>query len=91
MIKTIWHILGSLFLWFNLISSPFLILWPELNDEKNHRNLYYLLWLNELYWVLDIVRKMFDPPSKSQMTDVYEVAINYIKSTLILDVTATLP
>ena len=38
-----------------------------------------------------MIRKFFDPPKRGRQLDVYEVAINYMKSTLILDVLATLP
>ena len=39
-----------------------------------------------------MIRKFFDPPKGSRAAlDVYEIAINYIKGNLILDVVATLP
>ena len=38
-----------------------------------------------------MVRKFFDKPKKSRALDVYEIATQYIKSTLILDVVSTLP
>ena len=87
-IKPAWHSFVSLWLWFNLITSPFLILWPELQDNKNF---WYALWFNELVWLLDIIRKFFDKPKKSRAADSYEVAVEYIKSTLILDVLSSLP
>ena len=53
--------------------------------------LWYALWFNELVWMLDIVRKFFDKPKRSRANDVYEVAVAYIKSTLILDALSSLP
>ena len=50
-------------LWFNLLTTPFIILYPELEDIQN---LYYMLWFNELVWVLDIIRKFGDKPKKSK-------------------------
>lgn len=29
-VKTLWHCLTSLALWFNLITSPFVMMWPEM-------------------------------------------------------------
>lgn len=87
----IWYSCISFWLWFNMISSPFIILWPELGSEQENKNLYYILWLNELVWLLDIVRKIFDKPKKSRANDIYENAMAYFKSTLILDIISTLP
>ena len=41
--------------------------------------------------MLDIGRKFFDKPKNSNAQDSYEVATNYIKSTLILDSIALFP
>lgn len=91
-LKTIWHIIMSVSLWFNLVSSPLIILWPEITDQQvEGKTLYYALWCNELCFLLDMIRKFFDPPKRGRQLDVYEVAIAYMKSTLILDVLATLP
>ena len=82
----------SISLWFNLVSTPLLILWPDITEDSESKTLYYLLWLNELFFLLDMIRKFFDPPKGSRAAlDVYEIAINYIKGNLILDVVATLP
>lgn len=67
------------------------MLYPELNSEELNKNLYYLMWLNELFWLLDILRKTFDKPKKGTSTDVYDIAVAYAKSTLILDVISLLP
>ena len=50
-----------------------------------------MLWANELVWTLDIFRKFLVKPKKSRATDTYEIAVAYIKSTLIIDLIATLP
>lgn len=90
-IKIIWHCIMSFWLWFNLVTSGFILLWPELSSKEEHLYLYYTLWLNELFWLLDMVRKFFDKPKKSRTEDIYENAILYIKTTLILDVASSLP
>ena len=89
--KTCWLVLLSVFLWFNLISAPLIILWPEITDQTESKTLYYTLWLNETCFLLDMIRKFFDPPKGSRTNDSYEIAVNYIKSTLILDLLASLP
>ena len=53
--------------------------------------MWQILWVNEFVWMLDIARKFFDKPKSSLAQDSYEVATNYIKSTLILDLIAILP
>ena len=50
-----------------------------------------MLWFNELVWVLDIVRKFGDKPKKSKARDIFENAIAYMKSYLIIDLAATFP
>ena len=70
-----WYCFISFWLWFNMISTPFIILWPELGSETENKTIYYILWLNEFIWLVDIVRKPFDKPKKSRATDVYENAI----------------
>jgi len=71
-IKTIWHINMSFWLWFNLLSSPLIILWPEISENKR---VWYMLWMNELCWLLDIIRKFFDKPKRSRAQDFYEIAV----------------
>ena len=93
LLKILWLINLAFWLWFNLVSSPFIILWPTISQEEegSDKTIWYLLWLNELIWILDIVRKFFDSPKPMIQYDAYEVAVNYIKSTLILDVLAVAP
>ena len=50
-----------------------------------------MLWFNELVWILDVVRKFGDKPKKSKARDIYENAINYMKSYLLVDLVACLP
>lgn len=57
----------SFWLWFNLISTPFLILWPDL--DQSSKSFWYILWLNELVWLLDMVRKFVDKPKGSKAED----------------------
>ena len=84
----LWHSFVSIWLWFTLITSPFICLYDDFGDSPT---MFYMLWFNELVWILDMLRKFFDKPKKSRARDVYEVAVEYIKSTLILDVIASLP
>ena len=87
-IKIIWKSIAGVWLWFNLVTTPFILLWPELHENKT---LWYALWANELVWVLDMMRKLFDKPDKSKATDVYEIAVGYLKSVFILDLIASFP
>ena len=68
------------------MSSPFIILWPDLNKDLN-----ILLWTNELIFALDILRKFIVKPKKSRETDTYEIAVAYLKSSFIFDVISTVP
>ena len=81
----------SLMLWYNLITAPLILLWPELSLEEENKNSWYMLWANELFWTLDMARKFFNKRTGRPINDTYELAQAYIKSTLILDVIATLP
>lgn len=60
MTKTFWHCFTSIWLWFNLLTSPMIMLWPETSNKEEYKYFYYALWFNELVWILDIVRKFFD-------------------------------
>ena len=85
LINFIYYTLLSLFLWFNLYITPAIMLFPELNEKLS-----VVLWANEVAWVLEIVRKMFFNAEEEE-EDASIAALKYIKSTLILDVLATLP
>ena len=71
---TFWHCIMSLVLWYNLISSPLVILWPELSLEEENKSSWYMLWGNELFWTLDIVRKFFNKRTGRPINDTYELA-----------------
>ena len=74
----------SVFLWFTLTTTPAIMIFNDLNDTlKNY------LFLNEILWFLDIVRKLLFQNVKGQ--DTYTSAVKYIRSTLILDALACLP
>ena len=68
------------------MSSPFIILWPELNQDLNT-----LFWANELVFALDILRKFIVKSKKSRATDSYEIAVAYLKSSFIFDVISVIP
>lgn len=82
--EAIWFFLMSVALWFNLATTPSIMVFPELNA-------YYFnfLWLSEFLWLLDIARKLLLQHKPGM--DSFEAAVNYMKSTLILDVMSTLP
>ena len=88
-LKTCWYVFVSFWLWFNLITTPFIILWPDVNDQTS--SIYYYLWFNELVWLLDIVRKFFDKPKKNSHIDIYDHVVHYLKTTFLLDFASTLP
>ena len=60
------------------------MIFPELNVT-----LITLLWVNEVAWVLEIIRKAQFNVTEGE--DPMEAALRYMKSTMILDVVATLP
>jgi hypothetical protein len=74
----------SVCLWFTLLTTPAIMVFESLNDD-----LKYLLWLNESFWIVDIARKLVAQQKPGQ--DPFDAAIEYIKSTLILDIISTLP
>jgi len=65
-LKILWYCLMSFWLWFNMITSPMVMLWPDLSNEFINREVWLALWLNELFWILDGVRKIFDKPKGSR-------------------------
>ena len=90
-VKQFWYNFMSFWLWFNMVTTPFVLLWPDLSLETEDYNMWLVLWINELCWFLDMIRKFFDKPPRSLANDTYEVAVAYIKSDLIKDVLALLP
>ena len=59
-IRIIWQCIMSFWLWFNMITSPWILLWPDLSDENENKGFWLFLWVNEIFWILDILRKFFD-------------------------------
>lgn len=84
LIEHAWYCGLSICLWFNLMTTPAIMIFPNLKT-----NLYYLLWLNEFFWILDIAHKLL--MQKKPGKDPYDMAVSYIKSTFILDLIATFP
>lgn len=82
--EAIWFFLMSGALWFNLATTPAIMVFPELNAY-----FFNFLWLSELLWLLDIARKILLQHKPGM--DSFEAAVYYMKTTLILDVMATLP
>ena len=85
-INFIWKVLMSNMHWLNLITTPIVMLWPELFPSPS-----YTLWLIETFFLIDIVRKGFTKKPKSTASDNYEIFVEYIRSNLILDLVATIP
>ena len=74
----------SLCFWFTVYTTPAIMIFPELNEI-----LINLHWINEVVWVLEIIRKVhFNVPEGEEAM---EAAMLYIKSSMILDIVATLP
>ena len=48
------------FLWFNMSTAPYILIWPDLSLESENRYTWMFLWINEFIWGIDIVRKVFD-------------------------------
>ena len=83
-VKEIYFCLLSLCFWFTLYTTPAIMIFPELNDT-----LFTLLWVNEAAWAVEILRKAQFNAAEGE--EPMEAALRYMKSTLIFDLTATLP
>ena len=83
-LKEVYFCIVSLCFWFTLYTTPAIMIFPELNVT-----LITLLWVNEVAWVLEIIRKAQFNVAEGE--DPMEAALRYMKSTMILDVVATLP
>ena len=71
-------------LWFNLYTTPAVMLFPELNTS-----LFIPLWVNEFAWLLEIARRLlFDSKGGK---DQAELAIIYIRGSFLIDLMAVLP
>ena len=67
-----------------MLTTPAIMIFHEIGEELGN-----LLWLNELIWFFEIIRKLLFQKTEDQ--DAYTSAVKYIKSTLILDVLALGP
>ena len=83
-IERLWLSCMSLMLWFTLLSTPAIMLFSEINQQ-----LQAFLWINEVFWTIDIVRKLFFRYVPNE--DRYTTTTNYLKSTFMLDLIANLP
>ena len=83
-LKEVYFCLLSLCFWFTLYTTPAIMIFPELNET-----LMNLLWVNEVSWVVEIIRKAQFNVAEGE--EAMEAAVRYMRSTMILDVAATLP
>ena len=74
----------SLCLWFNLYSTPMIMLFPDLNNQWID-----LLWFNEAIWICEILRKFIFNAQGEE--DPYDAFMRYVRSTMVIDLVATLP
>ena len=72
--------------WLNMLSTPIALIWSNIFVSPN-----YFLWVIEISFLIDILRKFFIKKPKSVATDVYEVFVEYAQSNLILDLISSLP
>ena len=89
--KILWFCLISICLWFTLITSPLVLIWPDLSLEEKNKGLWFLLWINEVFWTLEMILKFFDKRKSHCADDSYEIAFAYLRSSFIFDFMATLP
>ena len=74
----------SLMLWFTLLTTPAIMLFPEINQQ-----LQAYLWINEVFWMVDMIRKLFFRHVPNE--DRYTTTAKYLKSTFVLDFFANMP
>ena len=72
-------------LWLTFASTPVEMIFPGQNVITGGG----LLSVGELFWFLDVIRKLLLNSLKGE--DTYTSAVRYIKSTLILDILALIP
>ena len=84
--NTIWLCYMSVIHWLNILSTPIAIIWANKFVSPN-----YFLWVIEVTFLIDILRKCFIKKPKSVASDVYEVFVEYVQSNLILDLISVLP
>ena len=62
------------------------MLWPDLFPAPS-----VSLWLNEFFFLLDIITKCFTKKPKSIATDNYDIFVQYLSTNFVLDITPTVP
>ena len=92
-IKKLWRFNMTFWLWFNMLHIPFVMVWPDLSIEEEHKGIWFSFWINEFVWLANIVVQCVQKEEKRGviLSDQYDIAVNYIRSTLILDLLASLP
>ena len=81
-----WQIVMSFLHWLNLLITPIVMLWPELFPSPSA-----LLWLIEVFFIINILLKCGIRKPKSYAIDNYDIFVEYLQSTLPIDVISTLP
>ena len=74
-----------------MITTPCVLLWPDLTNVEENKNLWLALWVNEIVWLLEMIRKFFDKPKNSRAADSWEIALLYIRTGFLPDLAATFP
>ena len=82
----VWLCIMSFWNWFNLITTPFIMLYPEIWPRQST-----ILWLQEVCFLFDIVRKCFVAKEKSKAVDFFDIFVEYLQSKMIFDLIATVP
>lgn len=72
--------------WYNLLTVPALMLWPELFPPPDKS-----LWLLELFFAMDMVVSCIKKKKKSFAVDSYDIFVEYLRSNFILDVIVIVP
>ena len=82
----VWKCFMSWVHWFNLISTPLVMLWPDLFPSPS-----ISLWLNELFFFLDMVVKCFTKKPGSLASDNYDLVVEYLTTNFIFDLISSVP
>ena len=89
--KMFWQLNMFFWLWFNMLTIPFIMLWPDLSNAIENYELWLILWLNELMWLSDMIFKCFIKKNENPNQDQYDNAVAYMKSAFIIDLIAFIP
>ena len=85
-LRIAWMIMMSFTQWINIILTPIVLLWPDLFPHPD-----IMLWIVEILFMLDMIRKSMVAKPKSFAKDTYDIFVEYAKSNMILDLMATMP